>query len=228
VGQFCTNPGLIFIPKLADSAFKDKFVSLVAEAAGGVMLNAGIAKAFKESTAGIAGIEGVKTLATAPDAGENCGTPAVFSVSVETFLSKPELEAEMFGPATLIVEGSVEEIEQAISQLEGQLVGTIHGTEAEIKNYKSLTCTLENRCGRLVFNSFPTGVDVCHAMVHGGPFPATSDGRSSSVGTLAIDRFTRVVAWQGFPESELPEALHHANPLNIWRLVDGERRRDAI
>ena len=228
VGQFCTNPGLIFMPKTADTAFKDKFVSLVAEATGGCMLNAGIAQAYKESTAAIASIAGVETLATAPDAGESCGSPAVFSVSVEQFLSNPDLEAEMFGPATLIIEGSIQEIEQAIAQLEGQLVGTIHGTQAEIKNHGSLVQALEGRCGRLVFNGFPTGVDVSHAMVHGGPYPATSDGRSTSVGTMAIDRFCRPVSWQGCPVSALPAELQNENPLNIWRLVDGERSRDAI
>jgi NADP-dependent aldehyde dehydrogenase len=228
VGQFCTNPGLIFVPKSADTSFKEKFASLVAEAAGGVMLNEGIAKAYKESTSAIAAISGVETVATAPDAGKSCGSPAVFSVSVDQFLNNPDLEAEMFGPATLIVEGSIEEIEQAIAQLEGQLVGTVHGTEAEVKKHTSLVKTLEGRCGRLVLNAFPTGVDVSHAMVHGGPYPATSDGRSSSVGTMAIDRFCRPVAWQGFPGSALPEELHNENPLNIWRLVDGERSRNAV
>jgi NADP-dependent aldehyde dehydrogenase len=228
VGQFCTNPGLIFMPKDADPAFKQKLASLVSEAAGACMLNAGIAKAFKESTAAIAAIDGVETVATAEDAGDNCGSPAVFSVSVEKFLDNADLEAEMFGPATLIVEGSVEEIEKALSQLEGQLVGTVHATEAEIKAHSALVKRLEACCGRLVFNGFPTGVDVCHAMVHGGPYPATSDGRSTSVGTMAIDRFCRPVAWQAFPESQLPEELHNANPLKIWRLIDGERSRDAI
>ncbi|HKK18584.1 MAG TPA: aldehyde dehydrogenase (NADP(+)) [Opitutales bacterium] len=228
VGQFCTNPGLVFLPKDADSAFKQKLAGLVAEAAGACMLNAGIAKAFKESTAAIAAIDGVETVATAKDAGENCGSPAVFSVSVDKFLDNSDLEAEMFGPATLIVEGTVEEIEKALARLEGQLVGTVHGTEEEIKNYTSLVKTLEGRCGRLVFNGFPTGVDVCHAMVHGGPYPATADGRSTSVGTMAIDRFCRPVAWQAFPESQLPEELHNGNPLKIWRLVDGERSRDAL
>jgi len=228
VGQFCTNPGLIFLPTGADPAFKKKFASLVGEAAGGVMLNEGIAKAYKESTSTIAAAAGVETLATAPDAGANCGTPAVFAVSVQDFLKNPELEAEMFGPATLIVEGSIEEIEQAIAQLEGQLVGTIHGSEAEVEKNASLVRALEGRCGRLVFNSFPTGVDVSHAIVHGGPYPATSDGRSSSVGTLAIDRFCRPVAWQGFPASQLPAELQNENPLGIWRMIDGERKRDAI
>ncbi|MGB0743878.1 MAG: aldehyde dehydrogenase (NADP(+)), partial [Opitutales bacterium] len=186
------------------------------------------AKAFKESTTGIAASEGVTTLATAPDAGANCGTPAVFSVSVDNFMKNPELEAEMFGPATLIVEGSIEEIEQAIVHLEGQLVGTIHASESELCNYTSLVRALESRCGRLVLNAYPTGVDVCHAIVHGGPYPATSDGRSSSVGTLAIDRFCRSVAWQGFPEAELPVELQNENPLKIWRMVDGERSRDTI
>ena len=228
VGQFCTNPGIIFMPDSAGSTFKEKFARLVGDAACGVMLNPGISQAFHESTTAMAKFSGVKTLATAKDAGENCGSPAVFSVSVETFLSNPELEAEMFGPATLIVEGSIEKIEQAIAQMEGQLVGTVHGSEAEIKHYTALVKTLEGRCGRLVFNGYPTGVDVSHAMVHGGPYPATSDGRSTSVGTMAIDRFCRPVAWQGFPGSELPEELQNTNPLGIWRLVDGEHNRDAI
>ncbi len=228
VGQFCTNPGLIFIPTAANPRFKQKFASLVAEAAGACMLNAGIAQAFKASTAAVASIPGVETLAAAPDAGTNCAAPAVFAVAVEQFLGNPELAAEMFGPATLIVEGSIEQIQQAISQLEGQLVGTIHGTEAEIQQHGPLVKALESRCGRLVFNGFPTGVDVNHAMVHGGPYPATSDGRSSSVGTLAIERFCRPVAWQGCPGSELPPELQNSNPLHIWRLVDGERSCDAI
>lgn len=228
VGQFCTNPGLIFLPEGAGAVFKEKLASLVSAAPCGVMLNQGIAAAFREATASIAAIDGVQKLASAPEAGAQCGTPTLFAVSVETFLNKPDLEAEMFGPATLIVEGSLEQIQRAIAQLEGQLVGTIHGTESEISHHGALVRTLESRCGRLVFNGFPTGVEVCHAMVHGGPFPATSEGRSSSVGTLAIDRFCRFVAWQGFPNSQLPHELQNENPCNIWRLVDGERCRNAI
>lgn len=227
VGQFCTNPGLIFLPEEGGEAFQNKLAEMVKEAGKDVMLNAGIAEAFRDATSGIAAASGVETLATAGEGEGNCAVPALFSVSVEDFRNNPDLQAEMFGPATLIVHGELDAIEKAIAALEGQLVGTVHGNPAELEKFASLVRTLENRCGRLVFNGFPTGVEVCHAMVHGGPYPATSDGRSTSVGTQAIDRFCRLVAWQGFPEEVLPEELRSNNPLKIWRLIDGERTRDA-
>ena len=132
------------------------------------------------------------------------------------------LRGEMFGPGTLIVRGSLEEIEAAIPELEGQLTATVHGTAEELAAHGSLVAALAGRSGRLIFNGFPTGVEVCHSMVHGGPFPATSDGRSTSVGTMAIHRFTRAVAWQGFPDACLPAELQEGNPLGIRRLVDGQ------
>jgi alpha-ketoglutaric semialdehyde dehydrogenase len=227
VGQFCTNPGLVFLPASGADGFRDKLATLITEAGKGVMLNADIAKAFRDATAGIAAASGVETIATAGEAEDNCAVPAVFSVPVDTFMANPDLQAEMFGPATLLVHGEMEEIEKAIAGLEGQLVGTIHGTSDELQKYASLVRTLELRCGRLVYNGFPTGVDVCHAMVHGGPFPATSDGRSTSVGTMAIDRFCRLVSWQGFPEAALPPELHDGNPMKIWRMIDGERTRES-
>jgi len=227
VGQFCTNPGLVFLPGSGNSAFQKKFAEQVGGADAGVMLNPGIAEAYREATGAIAGMEGVETIATGAQAQGNCATPAVFSVSVDTFRQNADLQAEMFGPATLLVHGEAEEIEKAIAELEGQLVGTIHGTSEELARNASLVRTLEGRCGRLVFNGFPTGVDVCHAMVHGGPYPATSDGRSTSVGTMAIDRFCRLVSWQGFPDEALPEEVQTSNPLKIWRLIDGERTRDG-
>ena len=108
--------------------------------------------------------------------------------------------------------------------LEGHLTATIHGTENDLREFADLMAILENKVGRLVFNSFPTGVEVTHAMVHGGPYPATSDGRTTSVGSQAIFRFARPVCYQGFPDSALPDALKDANPLGIWRMVDGEMR----
>lgn len=226
VGQFCTNPGLVFLPDDNADAFLNKLIELVIGAGKDVMLNEGIARAYREATAGIAQASGVETLATAGEAVGNCAVPSVFSVPVATFRKNPGLQAEMFGPATLVVRGDLDEIEKAIAGLEGQLVGTVHGTAEELVKHAGLVRTLENRCGRLVFNGFPTGVEVCHAMVHGGPYPATSDGRSTSVGTQAIDRFCRLVAWQNFPDQALPEELRDANPLKIWRMIDGERGRD--
>jgi NADP-dependent aldehyde dehydrogenase len=108
------------------------------------------------------------------------------------------------------------------------LTATIHGTEQDLEENRELITVLESKVGRLLFNGFPTGVEVCHAMVHGGPYPATSDGRSTSVGTQAIYRFTRPVCYQDFPDATLPNELKNANPLNILRMVNGSMTRDPI
>jgi 2,5-dioxopentanoate dehydrogenase len=113
-------------------------------------------------------------------------------------------------------------------ELEGHLTATIHGTEQDLREFADLIAILERKVGRLIFNGFPTGVEVCHAMVHGGPFPATSDGRSTSVGTQAIYRFCRPVCFQGFPDAALPDELKNENPLGIWRMVDGELTREPV
>jgi NADP-dependent aldehyde dehydrogenase len=118
----------------------------------------------------------------------------------------------------LIVRGSLAEIEAAIPHLEGQLTASLHATTEELASHGSLVHALQQRAGRLIFNGFPTGVEVCNSMVHGGPFPATSDGRSTSVGTMAIFRFCRPVSWQSFPDAALPVELQEANPLGINRL----------
>jgi NADP-dependent aldehyde dehydrogenase len=147
---------------------------------------------------------------------------ALFETDVASFLGS-ELDAEIFGPTTLLVQHSSRDQVLAVARsLEGQLTATIHGTEQDLHDFADLIAVLENKVGRLVFNSFPTGVEVCHAMVHGGPYPSTSDGRSTSVGSNAIFRFTRLVCYQGFPDSAVPEELKDANPLGIWRMVNGE------
>jgi NADP-dependent aldehyde dehydrogenase len=133
----------------------------------------------------------------------------------------------VFGPATLLIKYSNRaDLLKVAESLEGQLTATIHASEAELKSCADLIATLEAKAGRLVFNGFPTGVEVGHAMVHGGPFPATSDGRSTSVGTRAALRFVRPVSYQEFADSALPDELKDGNPLNIRRMVDGEITRD--
>ena len=156
-------------------------------------------------------------------AGEAAQTqPVLFATGVAAFLERGELSHEVFGPTSLLIEyGSHEDILEAASKLEGHLTVTIHGTEADIEAHRDLISILEKKVGRIVFNGYPTGVEVCHAMVHGGPYPATSDGRSTSVGTMAILRFARPVCYQACPESALPDELKLANPLNIWRMLDG-------
>jgi NADP-dependent aldehyde dehydrogenase len=129
---------------------------------------------------------------------------------------------EVFGPSTLVVEVDArKELLEIARRLEGQLTATVHAAEGEIEEYRDLIEILETKVGRVVFNGFPTGVEVVPAMVHGGPYPATSDGRSTSVGTRAIERFTRPVAWQNAPDVVLPDELRESNPLAIRRLVDG-------
>jgi NADP-dependent aldehyde dehydrogenase len=223
-GQFCTNPGLIFLPDGHGDAFLAKLCSLVNAGSPAVMLNAGICAAYQVATSDFAAVPGVTTLAAAADA-EDRAVPVVFSTDVETFLADERLHGEMFGPAALIVRGSVAEIQAAIAHLEGQLTGSVHATEGEITAHAGLLGTLERRVGRLIFNGFPTGVEVCHSMVHGGPYPSTSDGRSTSVGSMAIFRFCRAIAWQSFPQSLLPTELRDGNPLNLFRMVDGLRGR---
>jgi NADP-dependent aldehyde dehydrogenase len=218
-GQFCTNPGLVFLPIEQGDEFLTKLKSLVEVGSPSTMLNAAICKAFADATESLSNISEVDVLArsSAEKAHGQCA-PAVFTVSVEDFLKNEHLQAEMFGPASLIVRGSVAQIEAAIAKLEGQLTASIHGTVEEITQHTSLVNALQQRAGRLIFNGFPTGVEVCNSMVHGGPFPATSDGRSTSVGTMAIFRFCRAVAWQSFPDAVLPLELQEANPLGIRRM----------
>ncbi len=222
VGQFCTNPGLVFLPAGIGDAFLTKLKALIEAGTPGMMLNAGICNAFAESTAAFAAAEGVETLArSVAAAGAGQGAPAVFTVSIRDFLGNEALQGEMFGPATLIVRGTVEEIEAAIPHLEGQLTASLHASESELLANSPLVIALQNRAGRLIFNGFPTGVEVCNSMVHGGPFPSTSDGRSTSVGTMAIYRFCRAIAWQSFPDAALPVELQEANPLGIKRKTEG-------
>lgn len=219
VGQFCTNPGLVFLPTGAGETFLTKLKSLIEASAPGTMLHAGISKSFCESKDAVASSPGVETLAVSSNSvADGQGSPAVFTVPIGDFLENESLQKEMFGPATLIVRGSVEEIEAAIPKLEGQLTASLHATDEELAANGSLVQALQQRAGRLIFNGYPTGVEVCNSIVHGGPFPATSDGRSTSVGTMAIFRFCRPVAWQSFPDAALPAELQEANPLGIKRM----------
>jgi NADP-dependent aldehyde dehydrogenase len=147
--------------------------------------------------------------------------PSVFEASAKEFLSKPELSDEIFGPTTLLVNADNKEDLLAIAHsLEGQLTASIHGDEEDLAEYADLIAILETKVGRLIFNGFSTGVEVCPSMVHGGPYPATSDSRSTAVGSRAITRFARLVCFQNFPNAALPEELQDANPHGIWRMVD--------
>ena len=229
-GQFCTKPGIVFVPENDDAAtFVDRLKKSVLDSGPFNMLTPGIRATYQSATTRRKTEAGVKALAGRPAVGsdQELGVgAALFEADVESFLRNPELAAEVFGPTTLVVRHSTRaQVLELARNLSGHLTATIHGTEADLHEFSDLIAILRDKVGRLVFNGFPTGVEVSHAMIHGGPYPATSDGRSTSVGSQAIFRFSRPVCYQGFPESTLPDELRDGNPLGIWRMVDGEMSR---
>jgi NADP-dependent aldehyde dehydrogenase len=151
------------------------------------------------------------------------GSPAVYRVSAADWEANPELAEEMFGPAGIIIEcDSTDQILAISAKLHGQLTATIQMDDADAEFACKLRPLLEKCAGRILINGWPTGVEVCHSMVHGGPYPASTDSRATSVGSLAIKRFVRPVSYQAFADALLPDALKNSNPLNIPRLVDGK------
>jgi alpha-ketoglutaric semialdehyde dehydrogenase len=231
-GQFCTKPGMVFLPSGPESiAFARTVQKLVEAPASLHLLTKGIGTAYDAAIAGRKKTEAVALLAESPRPEQGSGFaahPALFETDGESFL-KSDLDEEIFGPTTLLVNHSGRDQMLAIARsLDGHLTATIHGTEADLREYADLVAILEHKVGRLIFNGFPTGVEVSNAMVHGGPYPATSDGRSTSVGSQAIFRFARLVCYQDFPDSALPDELKNGNPLEIWRMVDGETTRNTI
>ena len=227
VGQFCTNPGLVI--GLAGAQF-DAFAAAAAEAlaakGAGSMLTAGIHKAYTEAIERRSGIQGLRLVAQGAAEGQGCAAQAaLYACDAATYLQTPALEEEIFGPASVLIACKDEaEVLAVARHLEGQLTATIHASADDRALAASLLPTLERKAGRILFNGFPTGVEVSHAMVHGGPFPATSDSRSTSVGATAIERFLRPVCYQDVPAELLPPALRDDNPLKLARLIDGELR----
>ena len=230
-GQFCTKPGMVFLPKGTDAAsFREKLQQLVAGSAPFHLLTSAIHSSYGAAIADRKTEARVSVVAEAPqqDGGDGFSVAsALFETDAASFLGS-NLDEEIFGPTTLLVQHSTRgEVLKIAQEIEGHLTATIHGTEQDLREFADLVAILETRVGRLVFNGFPTGVEVSHAMVHGGPYPSTSDGRSTSVGSRAIFRFARPVCYQGFPNEALPEELKDENPLGIWRMVDGQMMREA-
>lgn len=223
LGQFCTNPGIVLVPVGEDG---DSFVRELAETftatAPGSMLSSGIAGNYSGGVERLTHSEGVTPRARVEARGVQSGA-ALFETNAQNLLDSPELGAEVFGATTLLVRyGQPEEARAIAESLEGQLTATIHLEAAEWPAYLSLLAIIEEKAGRLVINGFPTGVEVGHAIVHGGPFPATSDGHTTSVGTRAIERFVRPICYQNVPNDALPVELQDGNPLGIRRMEDGE------
>lgn len=225
-GQFCTNPGLVIAKK---GEALDRFVAsagaAVREAAAQTMLTPGIHAAYQDGVSRLADHAKVREVARggAADAPNQCQA-GLFVTTAADFLADAVLQEEVFGASSLVIECSDdEEVKRVAEQLEGQLTVTLHMDDADLGAARALLPTLERKAGRVLVNGWPTGVEVCHAMVHGGPFPATSDSRSTSVGSAAIKRFLRPVCYQNLPDALLPEALSEDNPLGLRRLVDGTR-----
>lgn len=225
VGQFCTNPGLVIAMAGPDlDAFRAAATEAVAQKGAGTMLTAGIHKAYSSAIERRSGIQGVELVAQGSAEGNGCAArAALYQTDAATFTANPALEDEIFGPAALVVVcRSEDEMLQVAAHVEGQLTATVHANGADRAIAAKLLPILERKAGRILFNGFPTGVEVSYAMVHGGPFPATSDSRSTSVGTSAIERFLRPVCYQDVPADLLPVELQDANPLGLARVVDGE------
>ncbi len=223
-GQFCTKPGMVFLGQGPDAdKFAAKLKDLVSNSSHFHLLTETIHSSYGSAIAKRKTDPSVAVLVEKEASGATgfCAHPAVFTTNAASFLGS-RLDAEIFGPTTLLVEhSSREQILEIARTLEGHLTATVHGTEQDLRDFADLIAILETKVGRLIFNGFPTGVEVTPAMVHGGPYPSTSDGRSTSVGSQAIFRFTRLVCYQGFPDSALPDELKESNPLGIWRMVDG-------
>jgi NADP-dependent aldehyde dehydrogenase len=190
------------------------------------MLTAGIHKAYAGAIEQRAGIDGVQLVAQGSSEGQGCAArAALYQVDAATFLANPALEDEIFGPASLLVVCRDQaELLSVTRHVEGQLTATVHATAQDRELAAQLLPILERKAGRILFNGYPTGVEVCHAMVHGGPYPATSDARSTSVGATAIERFLRPVCYQDLPAELLPEELRDENPLGLTRMLDGQLR----
>ncbi len=193
------------------------------------MLNAGTLRSYSQGVQRLLQHPGVRHLAGAEQAGDQAQAQ-LFQADVSLLLNGDALlQEEVFGPATVAVAVADEaELRRAVQALHGQLTATLIAEPEDFQRFAALVPVLQRKAGRLLVNGYPTGVEVCDAMVHGGPYPATSDARGTSVGTLAIDRFLRPVCYQDYPDALLPDALKNANPLGLQRLVDGQHSREAL
>ncbi len=227
-GQFCTNPGVLLAvedPSLA--AFLEAVHRAAENVAPSTMLTTGICEAFHGGLARLFKTPGVSVLGRSgaeADRDRSQAPCAIFRTDLATLEAQPHLWDEVFGPASIVIVcPAVSDLKTVARRLHGHLTGSIHGTAAELESCGDLVGCLERRVGRIVFNGFPTGIEVCSAMNHGGPYPATTDVHYTSIGTASIDRFVRPICYQGFPQSALPVELRDDNPRGIWRLVDGRR-----
>lgn len=230
-GQFCTNPGLILGIKGSDLT---NFIQVLSEEIVKVepicMLHPNIIGAYESNKAKMQEQKGLQTTASVTrDVAVNYGRQAIATVEGGTFLTNTALHQEVFGPFSMVVQcENAQQLEEIISKLEGQLTGTILAEKGELENYTTIVSSLQNRVGRIIFNGVPTGVEVCPSMVHGGPYPASTDSRFTAVGINSIKRWVRPFSYQSWPNELLPDELKNENLLGISRLVNGEQTKGKI
>ena len=231
-GQFCTNPGVVVglegdgLTALASSTGRR-----LAEMPAFTMLYENVRAGYADGVEAVGGTAGVEVAGRAEE-GDGSATPAyaaVFATDAATFLEEERLREEVFGPSTIIVRcPSKEQLEAVARALEGSLTATLHGTADDLREHAGLVQILRQKAGRLIFNGFPTGVEVCPSMNHGGPYPSTTDVRSTSVGTAAIYRFARPICYQDFPQEALPPQLRDQNEHDLLRMIDGDYTRADV
>ena len=228
VGQFCTKPGLLLSlqsPELEN--FKKQLGEKLKAIAPGTMLHPGIASSYIKNRTKALAQKGMTLLAESSDKPkENQAAATLATVQAAEFINNPTLVEEVFGPYSILITAqTIEELTEAVAKIPGQLTATIIGEEDELNVHADFIKLVIEKAGRVIINGAPTGVEVCPAMHHGGPFPSTTDSRFTSVGTDAIKRFVRPVSFQNFPNSLLPAELKKENPLEIWRMVDGDWKK---
>lgn len=231
VGQFCTSPGLIFaLNDEATQSFVTELATALSNATAGTMLNPQICNSYYADKKQLAQTDHVKIIMEGSDLSELFkATPALMQTTGIHFMANPALQKEIFGPCSLLVVcKNQEELHAAIATMEGQLTGSIYGSTKELEQCQALIDSLQQKVGRLIFNNVPTGVEVCNAIVHGGPFPATTDARTTSVGPEAIRRFARPICYQDCPQALLPLYLRNQNEAGILRLVNGILTKEAL
>lgn len=227
-GQLCTQPGIVFVPNSDEgTAFVDATDDLMSQESGQTMLTREIYDSWISKVETLSNQHGVRAAGQGQQGEcENAPAPAVFEANIETFIDNPLLHEEIFGAASLMLRyDTLEQLNQASQVLEGQLTATLQLSESDYGQAARLLPVLEKKAGRLLVNGWPTGVEVGHAMVHGGPYPASSNSRTTSVGSLAIDRFLRPVAYQNLPQELLPAPVKSENPWSLVRLVDGKVKK---
>ncbi|WP_264525211.1 aldehyde dehydrogenase (NADP(+)) [Flavobacterium sp. N502536] len=230
-GQFCTNPGLLFGIKGAElNKFSEELTQAIEKIEPFCMLHPSMKEGFEEGSAALIAQNGVTKIAEYKgEAAPNYGVQKVLTVDGKTFLENKTLSHEVFGPVSVLVQCDDEQqLLKIVNQLDGQLTGTIIGESEELKDQEELIAAMQNKVGRLIFNGVPTGVEVCPSMIHGGPYPASSDSRFTAVGIHAVYRWVRPFSYQNWPDELLPAELQNENPLQILRTLNNIQTKSQI